>query len=59
MEAPISSTEVRSKNETTNLDDIGFEPVPGGVDKLTGKAHMIAGSRKKVSPTSAAGVMGW
>ena len=59
VEAPISATEMKSKNEITEIDEFGLEPVPGGVDKLTGKAHMVAGSRKKVSPASAAGAMGW
>ena len=37
----------------------GLESVPGGVDKLTGKAHMVTGSRTKVAPALAAQNMGW
>ena len=37
----------------------GVESVPGGVDKLTGKAHMVTGSRTKVPPALAAEAMGW
>ncbi|MCJ1334750.1 hypothetical protein MMC09_000015 [Bachmanniomyces sp. S44760] len=36
-----------------------MEQVPGGVDKLTGKAHMVAGSRTKARPALAAEAMGW
>ena len=35
------------------------EQVPAGLDKLTGKAHMVSGSRKKASPAVAAEAMGW
>ncbi|MCJ1361205.1 hypothetical protein MMC16_000303 [Acarospora aff. strigata] len=43
---------VSGSNETT-------ERVPGGVDKLTGKAHMVLGSSTKASPAIAAEAMGW
>lgn len=40
--------------------DIGeTEIVPAGIDRLTGKAHMISGSRKKDPPALAAETMGW
>ena len=35
------------------------ENVPGGMDKFTGKAHMITGPRKKQPPARAAEIMGW
>lgn len=35
------------------------ENVPGGMDKFTGKAHMITGPRKKQPPARAAESMGW
>ena len=41
------------------VDGNDIEPVPGGVDKLTGKAHMISGSRKKAPPAKSAETMGW
>jgi len=45
-------TEASTSNEIV-------ERVPGGVDKLTGKAHMIPGSSTKASPAIAAESMGW
>ncbi|MCJ1285016.1 hypothetical protein MMC26_004353 [Xylographa opegraphella] len=36
-----------------------FEQVPGGLDKLTGKAHLVVGSRTKTPATIAAAAMGW
>lgn len=35
------------------------EQVPGGLDKLTGKAHLVTGSRTKVPAAIAAAAMGW
>ena len=40
-------------------DDHDSEQVPAGLDKLTGKAHMVAGSRTKAHPLHAAVAMGW
>ena len=40
-----------------NGNDI--EQVPGGVDKLTGKANLVAGSRTKAPAVVAAEQMGW
>ena len=42
-----------------NPRDEDLQPVPGGMDKLTGKAHMITGSRTKAHPAFAAEAMGW
>ena len=42
-----------------NPCDEDLQPVPGGMDKLTGKAHMITGSRTKANAASAAEAMGW
>ena len=54
---PISSIEeelltARDNNNAT-------ENVPAGMDKLTGKAHLIPGPRKKEPPAQAAEAMGW
>ena len=43
-----------SINESTLVEN-----VPGGIDKFTGKAHMITGPRKKQPPARAAEGMGW
>ena len=48
----------RSANATT-AQESEVESVPGGVDKLTGKAHMVTGPRTKVPPALAARAMGW
>ncbi len=56
---PVSTLEFESRNETERVDANGIEPVPGGVDKLTGKAHLVAGSRVKAPPAKAAEAMGW
>ena len=56
---PISTLEVERSHENGHVNGTGIEPVPGGVDKLTGKAHMVAGSRKKAPPAKAAEAMGW
>lgn len=55
--APISSIE--EKLLTASDNDHGTENVPGGMDKLTGKAHLIPGPRKKEPPAQAAEAMGW
>ena len=51
----IGSTMHRSSKE----NEVPMEQVPGGLDKLTGKAHMIAGSRTKTPAAIAAAAMGW
>lgn len=56
---PVSTLEVERNDEKGLVNGTGIEPVPGGVDKLTGKAHMVAGSRKKAPPAKAAEAMGW
>lgn len=48
----------RSAIATTALES-EVESVPGGVDKLTGKAHMVTGPRTKMPPALAARAMGW
>ena len=42
-----------------NDNDNGVEHVPGGLDRLTGKAPTVPGSRIKVPPAVAAEAMGW
>lgn len=37
----------------------GIENIPRGIDKLTGKAYVSAGSRNKIPPAQAAEAMGW
>ena len=39
--------------------DLQSEQVPAGLDKMTGKAHMVAGSRTKTHPSHTAAAMGW
>ena len=56
---PISTLEVERDHDMGLVNGTGVEPVPGGVDKLTGKAHMVGGSRKKAPPAKAAEAMGW
>ena len=56
---PLSTLEADRGFEMARINGNGIEPVPGGVDKLTGKAHMVAGSRKKAPPAKAAEGMGW
>lgn len=49
----------RSAIAVTTVQESEVENVPGGVDKLTGKAHMVTGPRTKISPALAAKAMGW
>lgn len=56
---PLSTMESESGIGKGGVDGNDIEPVPGGVDKLTGKAHMIAGSRRKAPPAKSAETMGW
>ncbi|KAL8693827.1 MAG: hypothetical protein Q9218_001427 [Villophora microphyllina] len=59
-DALISNTETsRTEESTTRAESDQLENVPGGMDKLTGKAHMVTGSRKKAAPALAAEAMGW
>ncbi|KAL8721562.1 MAG: hypothetical protein Q9225_001770 [Loekoesia sp. 1 TL-2023] len=57
--ASISATESSQPAESTRAGSDQLENVPGGMDKLTGKAHMVTGSRKKAAPALAAEAMGW
>ena len=56
---PLSALEGESDIGKGGIDGNDIEPVPGGVDKLTGKAHMISGSRRKAPPAKSAENMGW
>ncbi|KAL8671257.1 MAG: hypothetical protein Q9168_004250 [Polycauliona sp. 1 TL-2023] len=58
-DAMIGSTEQERLDELTRAGSDELEDVPGGMDKLTGKAHMVTGSRKKAAPAEAAKAMGW
>ncbi|KAL6715804.1 hypothetical protein ACLMJK_006765 [Lecanora helva] len=55
----ISAVEDNVPSPDTGHDNSTVESVPGGMDKLTGKAHMITGPRKKQPPARAAEGMGW
>ena len=55
----ISAVEEQDPASKTIVDNNDVEQVPGGMDKLTGRAHMVAGSRKKEPPVKAAESMGW
>ncbi|KAI4121408.1 MAG: hypothetical protein LQ338_006378 [Usnochroma carphineum] len=57
--AMIGQMESSRQEESTRAGSDQLENVPGGMDKLTGKAHMVAGSRKKAAPALAAEAMGW
>ncbi|KAL8944224.1 MAG: hypothetical protein Q9211_000654 [Gyalolechia sp. 1 TL-2023] len=57
--AIISATENARREESARAGSDQLENVPGGMDKLTGKAHMVTGSRKKAAPALAAEAMGW
>ena len=54
---PISSIEEELLRASD--DNAGMENVPAGMDKLTGKAHLMPGPRKKEPPAQAAEAMGW
>ena len=59
---PISQVEGQKKriiNQPATLGDQGMTQVPAGVDKLTGKAHLVPGLMKKAPPAVAAEAMGW
>ena len=55
----ISTVEDALPWPPTDTETSLMENVPGGMDKLTGKAHMISGLRKKQPPARAAEGMGW
>lgn len=57
--AMLSATENGRTEGSTRAGSDQLENVPGGMDKLTGKAHMVTGSRKKAAPAIAAEAMGW
>ena len=56
---PMSATEDQNIPKTPEAGGAGSESVPGGMDKLTGKAHMVSGSRMKAPPAIVAEAMGW
>ncbi len=56
--ASLSVLEAETTDPPQN-DDVEVENVPGGIDKLTGKAHMVSGRRKKDPPAVSAKAMGW
>ncbi|KAL9627926.1 MAG: hypothetical protein Q9204_006234 [Flavoplaca sp. TL-2023a] len=58
-DAIIGTTEKQRLEELARAGSDELEDVPGGMDKLTGKAHMVMGSRKKAAPAEAAKAMGW
>ena len=47
------------KDLKTFSSNEAVERVPGGVDRLSGKAHMVLGSSTKAAPALAAESMGW
>lgn len=56
---PISAVEDEHPYPTASPDGDLVENVPSGMDKFTGKAHMVTGPRKKQPPARAAESMGW
>ncbi|KAL8850459.1 MAG: hypothetical protein Q9221_004601 [Calogaya cf. arnoldii] len=58
-DAIIGATEQDRIEKAARAGSDELEDVPGGMDKLTGKAHMVTGSRKKAAPAEAAKAMGW
>ena len=56
---PMSATEDQDSLKVPETGGNGSESVPGGMDKLTGKAHMVSGSRMKAPPAIVAEAMGW
>lgn len=55
----IGELELSSNSTLVSHDSNMVEQVPGGLDKLTGKAHIVEGSRAKERPAVAAMAMGW
>lgn len=58
-DAMIVESESSRREQSTRAGSDQLENVPGGMDKLTGKAHMVTGSRRKAAPALAAEAMGW
>ena len=56
---PLSATEKEVSDPAASDSSNTIENVPGGMDKLTGRAHMVTGSRKKEPPALAAERLGW
>lgn len=56
---PIDEAEQSTSPTIVSHNSNTAEHVPGGLDKLTGKARMIEGSRAKERPAVAAIAMGW
>ncbi|MCJ1354635.1 MAG: hypothetical protein MMC33_004624 [Icmadophila ericetorum] len=54
----ISASEQEQDSAIQDVD-MGVGTIPAGVDKLTGKAHLVSGSKEKVLPGVAAESMGW
>ena len=55
----ISSVEDGEDMEVDRPQETKVQQVTAGLDKLTGKAHTVAGSRKEVATSVAAATMGW
>ena len=56
---PLISAEEDEIPDPTSIETNLVENVPGEMDKLTGKAHLITGLRRKQPPARAAEGMGW
>ena len=59
---PISVVENEGNavfNQPATLNDKGLMEVPAGLDKLTGRAHIVAGSKEKLPSSQAVAAMGW
>jgi len=55
----ISSIEDEEDIEVDKPQETEIQQVTAGLDKLTGKAHTVAGLRKEVATSVAANAMGW
>ena len=55
----LKDTDAQRSVTAATAQESETESVPGGVDKLTGKAHMVTGPRTKAPPGIAAQAMGW
>ncbi|KAL8714772.1 MAG: hypothetical protein Q9220_001285 [cf. Caloplaca sp. 1 TL-2023] len=55
----LGAMDTGRREEPSRAGSDQLENVPGGMDKLTGRAHMVTGSRKKAPPALAAEAMGW
>ena len=55
----IAEVEKETPNIPAAYSNDDTENVPGGMDKLTGKAHMVPGPREKQPPAVKAEQMGW